>query len=103
MQLVRASVDVRASVADALRQWSERSGSAPSLPGGTASGTVAFRPLNEAESRVTVHLQVGRAVCDPTTGFIERARRELEQDLRVFKCLLEGGEQARPRENRGAR
>jgi len=52
---------------------------------------------------VTVHLQVGRAVCDPTTGFIERARRELEQDLRVFKCLLEGGERARPRENRGAR
>jgi len=88
---VRASIDVRANVADALGRWSQRRATT-FLPGGGMSGTVAFQALNEAESRVTVQLEGGHVASQP-----ERAQLDLEQDLRAFKHSLEAPESAAPR------
>lgn len=72
MQLILASIDIRASVCDALRIWSEFA--APPHP-----RQVDFEPVSGA-ARITV-----RVDREPTTA----EQRALEQHLAAFKSFAE--------------
>lgn len=76
MQPIRASVELRASVGDAVRGWSEFS--APPHP---YPRRVDFEPLAGAESRVTVQLVI------PASA--HAAQRTLERHLAAFKGFVE--------------
>ena len=72
MQLILASIDVRASVGDALRIWSEFA--APPHP-----RRIDFEPVSGA-ARITVRVE-REPTCDE--------KRELEQHLAAFKSFAE--------------
>jgi hypothetical protein len=73
LQLIRASIEIRASVGDVLRSWSEFA--APAHP-----RQVDFEPIAGVESRITVRLER-----QPTHS----AQRELERHLAAFKSFVE--------------
>ena len=79
MEPARASIEVRASIAEALRHWSD-----PAV----RSRQVDFEVIARRGSRVTVEAS------DPSLD-ADLVQRQLQRHLAAFKRLLEGGHEQR--------
>jgi hypothetical protein len=83
--VVRASIEIRAPIAEALHRWSEFSTLEHArLAHGCLSQQVDFRPLPGARARVTVRLDRRGACPEAAT-----ARRALEDQLVAFEGFVD--------------